>query len=311
MLILAPAVALGDRDAAQLERRVGVPAQRLGVGERRSSGRGARGRSDEDRHHPCGILRRQPRPKLIGRVLAHRAIHDHRRWPGVEVIGEVVGGIQRRHERERALGRVALRLVGDVVEDQAVQAERAQTRGGHVGDLPHLPGFRRQTRWGEGEEQKLAVTGLDAADEIHGRDRTGGGQGLRPCPFACRRRSNRGSSDPVRPAPTRSTTSRPLRRLPDLRARARWQRRGTSTRRAASVSNRRFSDRRARATERYSALSPDCSFRLIGTAAGAARPRPMRHSPSAVASASKQQHVHACLVFAVADTAACQSGRQG
>lgn len=36
MLILAPAVALGDRDAAQLERRVGVPAQRLGVGERRS-----------------------------------------------------------------------------------------------------------------------------------------------------------------------------------------------------------------------------------------------------------------------------------
>ena len=102
------------------------------------------------------------------------------------MIGEVVGGIQRRHERERALGRVALRLVGDVVEDQAVQTERAQTPGGHGGDLPHLFGFRRQTRWCEGEEQKLAVTGLDAADEIHGRHRTGG-SGLRPRPFACRR----------------------------------------------------------------------------------------------------------------------------
>src|SRR3954451_17849593 len=32
-------------------------------------------------------------------------------------------------------------------------------------------------RWGEGEEQKLAVTGLDAADEIHGRNRTGGVRG--------------------------------------------------------------------------------------------------------------------------------------
>jgi len=32
-----------------------------------------------------------------------------------ELLGEVVGRVQRRHERERALGRVALGLVVDVV----------------------------------------------------------------------------------------------------------------------------------------------------------------------------------------------------
>ena len=73
---------------------------------------------------------------------------------------------------------IALRLVVDVVKDQAVQAERAKTRDRRVGDLLRVLGLRRETRWGEGEEQKLALTGLDSADQIHGRDGIGVPRGV-------------------------------------------------------------------------------------------------------------------------------------
>ena len=40
------------------------------------------------------------------------------------MVGEIVGGVQRRHEWKRALSRIPLLLVIDVVQDQAVQTQR-------------------------------------------------------------------------------------------------------------------------------------------------------------------------------------------
>ena len=82
------------------------------------------------------------------------------------MLGEVVGRVQRRHERERALGRVALGLVVDVVEDETVQIERKKAGDRRVGDVLHLLALGRETRWGEGEHEELALAGLDAMDQI-------------------------------------------------------------------------------------------------------------------------------------------------
>ena len=85
------------------------------------------------------------------------------------MLGEVVGRVQRRHERERALGRIALGLVVDVVEDQTVQIEREKAGDRRVGDLLRLLALGRETRRGEGEDEKLALAGLDATDQIQAR----------------------------------------------------------------------------------------------------------------------------------------------
>jgi hypothetical protein len=88
------------------------------------------------------------------------------------VVGKEVGGIQRRHERERPLGRIALALVVDVVEDQAVQPNRAQSRDGRLGDLLRTLAIGVVPRWCQCEKQKLALTDFDALDEIHRREGT-------------------------------------------------------------------------------------------------------------------------------------------
>ena len=82
------------------------------------------------------------------------------------MLGEVVGRVQRRHERERALGRVALGLVVDVVEDQTVQIEREKAGDRRVGDVLHLLALGRETRRGEGEHEEPALASLDATDQI-------------------------------------------------------------------------------------------------------------------------------------------------
>ncbi len=86
------------------------------------------------------------------------------------MLGEVVGWVQRRHERKRTLGRIPLGFVVDVVKDQPVQSERTKTSDCDVGDLLCSFTIRRETRRGQSKEQELASAGINAADQIHGRD---------------------------------------------------------------------------------------------------------------------------------------------
>src|SRR3954452_12206690 len=109
------------------------------------------------------------------------------------MVAVVVGGIQRRDERKRALGRIPLGFVGDVVEDQAVEAERAETSDGNVSDLLCPFAIRREAGWGESEEQDLPLAGLDTADQIHGRDGIGAGGGC-----DANRRDTRGTATETR-----------------------------------------------------------------------------------------------------------------
>jgi hypothetical protein len=89
------------------------------------------------------------------------------------MVGEVVGGVERRHERKRTLGRIPLGFVVDVVKDQPVEAERTKTSDCDVGDLLCSFAIRRETRRGESKEQELALAGINAADQVHGRDGIG------------------------------------------------------------------------------------------------------------------------------------------
>ena len=84
--------------------------------------------------------------------------------------GEIVGWVQRRHERKRTLDRISLGFVVDVVEDQPVQSQRTKTSDSHVGDLLCSFTIRRETRRGQRKEQELALAGINAADQVHGRD---------------------------------------------------------------------------------------------------------------------------------------------
>jgi len=83
-----------------------------------------RGRPDEDRQQPVGVLGAQPRPEVGLGVLPHRAEDHNRGAPGGEVLGEIDSRIHGRQERERALLGVAVALVVDVVEREAVQPQR-------------------------------------------------------------------------------------------------------------------------------------------------------------------------------------------
>jgi hypothetical protein len=89
------------------------------------------------------------------------------------MVGAVVGGVQRRHERKRTLGRIPLGFVVDVVKDETVEAERTKTSDCDVGDLLCSFAIRRETRRGESKEQELPLAGINAADQIHGRDGIG------------------------------------------------------------------------------------------------------------------------------------------
>ena len=89
------------------------------------------------------------------------------------MFGEVIGWVQRRHERKRTLDRISLGFVVDVVKDQPVQSQRTKTSDSHVGDLLCPFTIRRETRRGQSKEQELALAGINAAGQIHGRDRIG------------------------------------------------------------------------------------------------------------------------------------------
>ena len=135
MFVVAPAVTFRYRDAPREQLRVGVAAQRLRLGKRRSRlGVPARC-SDEHRQNTRRVLPFEPSLKLRARVLGDRAVDDDWAVPTRQVFGEVGRRVEGRHERERALGGVSGCLVGDVVEHQAVHVERAEAIEGGVGDL--------------------------------------------------------------------------------------------------------------------------------------------------------------------------------
>ena len=96
----------------------------------------------------AGVLGLQPGVKLDWRVLADRPVDDDRLRPGREMVGEVVPGVQRRHKRERPLGRIAIGLVIDVVEDQPVQIEREKSSDRRVGDFLGLVPVGREAPGG-------------------------------------------------------------------------------------------------------------------------------------------------------------------
>jgi len=93
------------------------------------------------------------------------------------MVGEVVGGVQRRHERKWTLGRVPLSFVVDVVKDQTVETQRTKPSDCRVGDLLGAFTIRRKARRGESKEEELALAGIDSADQIHGRDGSGIAEG--------------------------------------------------------------------------------------------------------------------------------------
>ena len=86
---------------------------------------------------------------------------------------EVVGRVHGREEREGSLLGVAVALVVDVVEHEAIEGERAEPVQCDVGDL--LGPLRRGRLPGRGdrEEQELAVAFRDATPKIHDDNRTG------------------------------------------------------------------------------------------------------------------------------------------
>jgi len=87
--------------------------------------------------------------------------------------GEVVGWVQRRHERKWTLGQIPLGFVVDVVKDQPVQFQRTKTSDSQIGDLLCSFTIRRKTRRGQSKEQELALAGINPADQTHGPDRIG------------------------------------------------------------------------------------------------------------------------------------------
>jgi hypothetical protein len=121
---------------------------------------------------PGRILPLQPGAEAILLVLAHGAVDDRGDLQPGEIAGEVVGGVHRRQERERALVGVAVAFVVDVVEDKAVDRHRPQPLQGDPGDLRGLLRARRQSRRRHREEQELARASREALVEIHARNRS-------------------------------------------------------------------------------------------------------------------------------------------
>src|SRR3954447_16828423 len=170
VLVAFASVPLGYRDAAKEQVGVNLGAEQLGPAQRRRHRLVARGGANENSHPPSGVLRRHPVAKALLGVLRRRAVDDDRRAPGRQVSLQVVGRIHRRQERERPFLGVAVRFVIDVVEDQAVQAERVKALEGDIGDLLGLLRSGRQPRRGQREEQEFPLAGDDATREIHARD---------------------------------------------------------------------------------------------------------------------------------------------
>jgi hypothetical protein len=92
--------------------------------------------------------------------------------PTREVVREVVRGVECRREGERPLSRIPRNFVINVVEDQAVEIQRAQAGDGGVGNLLHAFALGGRARWRQRKQQELTCAAVDAAHKIHGQDRS-------------------------------------------------------------------------------------------------------------------------------------------
>ena len=102
----------------------------------------------------------------------YRAVDDGGHVQGSEVAGEIDSRVHRGQERERAFVGIAVALVIDVVEDEAVDPHRSESLEGHFGDLPGLPWSCREPRWRHREKQKLTRPVGDAALQVQARNRS-------------------------------------------------------------------------------------------------------------------------------------------
>ena len=173
MFVAGACVPFRDRDTSEEQVRAQFAPDFVRARQRRRSrpitGRGP----DEDRHGSGRHLVTQPRAKVDLRVLADRAVHDGGHLQLREGASEVLGWVHRGQERERTLLGIAIGLVVDVVEHQAVDPHGPQTLEGCGGDLPDLRWFRRQARWGHGEQQELTGAIDDAPLQVHARKPSG------------------------------------------------------------------------------------------------------------------------------------------
>jgi hypothetical protein len=114
----------------------------------------------------------EPGAKAVLGVLAHRSVDDGGHVQGSEVAGEIDRRVHGGQERERTFVGIAVALVIDVVEDEAVDPHRSESLEGHFSDLPGLLWSCRQPRWRHREKQKLTRPVGDAALQVHARNRS-------------------------------------------------------------------------------------------------------------------------------------------
>ena len=100
-------------------------------------------------------------------VLADSAIHDGRHFQADEIASEVVSGVHRGQERKGAFLGVAVALVINVVEHEAVDAHGPQSLKRLRGDLTGLLRFGRQAWWSQREEQELTRPLDNAPLQLH------------------------------------------------------------------------------------------------------------------------------------------------
>jgi len=105
-------------------------------------------------------------------VLADSAVHDCGYLQADEIASEVVGGVHRGQERKGPFLGIAVALVINVVEHEAVDAHGAQSLQRLRGDLTGLLRFGRQARWRQREEQELTRPLRNAPLQLHAPKRS-------------------------------------------------------------------------------------------------------------------------------------------
>lgn len=105
-------------------------------------------------------------------VLADSAVHDCGYLQADEIASKVVGGVHRGQERKGPFLGIAVALVINVVEHQAVDAHGAQALEHLRGDLTGLLRFGRQARWRQREKQELTRPLRNAPLQLHAPKRS-------------------------------------------------------------------------------------------------------------------------------------------
>ena len=172
-MLPAPArVPLRDRDTSEEEIRAHLAPEFVGPQQRGCDRLLTRGRPDEHRQRLGWGLFAEPRAKTLLWVLADSAVHDGGHFQADEIASEVVGWVHRGEERKGAFLGIAVALVINVVEHEAVDAHGAQALKRLRGDLTGLLRLGRQARWRQREEQELTRPLGNAPLQLHAPKRS-------------------------------------------------------------------------------------------------------------------------------------------